>query len=90
MTTQNIIPAPKADETPNERRTRQLAEYDHNHARGQVPVFINRSVTQDHAETPCKGCGRRTAGESYAHEIGCGEYSPHPDSIAAQPGYVAP
>jgi hypothetical protein len=89
MAKQFDIPAPKADETPNECQARQLAEYDHNHAAGQIPVFINRSVTQDHAETPCKVCGRRTSGESYAHEIGCIGYAPHPDSIAGRPGYAA-
>ena len=82
MTNQNIA-APKANETPNELRARHLAEYDHNHSRGEIPTFINRSVTQDYAETPCEVCGRRTAGESYAHEIGCIGYQPHPDSIAA-------
>lgn len=89
MSNQYNVPAPKSDETPGELRDRQLAEYDHNHAAGQIPVFINRSVTQDHAETPCTVCGRRTAGESYAHEIGCIGYQPHPDSIAGQPGYLA-
>jgi hypothetical protein len=81
--TESAIPAPKADETPNERRARHLAEYDHNHTRGEIPTFIDRSVTQDQEEPPCKVCGRRTAGEPYAHEIGCIGYQPHPNSIAA-------
>jgi hypothetical protein len=81
--------APKSDETANEIRGRHLAEYDHNHSAGQIPDFINRNVTQDHAEPPCVECGRRTAGESYAHEIGCSGYLPHPDSIAGQPGSIA-
>lgn len=76
------IPAPKSDETANEVHARQMAEYPHNHGAGLGEPFISRNVTQDHAETPCVECGRRTAGESYAHEIGCSGYLPHPDSIA--------
>jgi hypothetical protein len=89
MTAQHNIPAPKADESPHELHTRHLAEYDHNHAAGQIPDFINRNVTQDHAEAPCEECGRRTAGQAYAHGLACSEYTPHPDSIAGQPGYLA-
>lgn len=89
MAEQIQVPAPKADETPNELRDRQMAEYDHNHAAGQIPVFISRAAMQDHLETPCEVCGRRTAGQSYSHEIGCSKYVPHPDSIAGQPGYIA-
>lgn len=89
MSVESTIPAPKPDETPNELRARLLAEYDHNHAAGQIPVFINRSATQDHAEAPCEVCDRRVAGQSYSHEIACSNYEPHPDSIAGQSGYVA-
>lgn len=89
MSNQYNVPAPKSDETPAELHARQLAEYPHNHGAGQGEPFISRSVTQDAAETPCTECGRRTAGESFAHEIGCSGYQPHPDSIAGQPGYLA-
>ncbi|MBO0920363.1 hypothetical protein J1G42_05935 [Cellulomonas sp. zg-ZUI222] len=68
-------------ETPDERRARQLAEYDHNHTPTGAPIA--RSGLQDATSVGCLTCGL-TAAEPWAHALTCPHYTPHPASIAAQ------
>lgn len=68
-------------ETADERRARQLREYGHDHDRAGHPLY--RIGLQDASEPGCPDCGL-TAPEPWAHALDCPQYSPHPQSIAAQ------
>ncbi len=79
------------DETPDERRTRHLADYDHTHDPLGHPIVI--TPLQDANGDNCTECGRTIIArhdfpkgepETWQHETSCSLYEPHPNSIASQ------
>lgn len=79
-----ITPVPE-NETPDQRRARFEAEYDHNHT--PYGHKIQRNFTVD-AEAPIdEESGlhiHHGLMESWQYPIGHSKYQPHPSSIAAQ------
>ncbi len=68
-------------ETPEQRRARLEAGYDHTHT--PTGAFIYLGTTQDAEAPACPICSIRGATEPWYHQIGCTAYQPHPGSIAA-------
>jgi predicted RNA-binding Zn-ribbon protein involved in translation (DUF1610 family) len=58
MTNPFNIPAPKPDETANERHARWMAEFDHFHAAAGSQPVIDIAPMQDDAGPNCPECGR--------------------------------
>lgn len=58
MTNRFNIPAPADDETPDERHTRHLAEYDHCHDTSIFHALINVAPVQSVGDETCTECGR--------------------------------
>ena len=68
-------------ETPDQRRARLEARYDHTHTPAGAFIYLN--TTQDAAAPACLTCSIRGAAEPWQHQIRCATYQPHPGSIAA-------
>lgn len=79
------ITEPPADETPDQRRARVLADYDDNHTPGGH--FIPRSFTVDAVAPIDEESGlhiHHALMEPWQYPVGHSKYAPHPASIAAQ------